>query len=328
MNVSTTTGLICTPPENRQNPSLLSLVIPMYNEKDGLDVLFGAIEALRIQLGVSIEVVCIDDGSADGTFEALTQRQEPYIRAFRLSRNFGKEVALSAGLDMCKGDVVVPIDADLQEPPDTIPRMLEEWRKGHDVVFAIRRTREHDTKAKRLSAGLFYKFFNMISESKIPENAGDFRMMDRAVVDVIRSMPERNRFMKGLLSWPGFSTASVYFDRPERHTGDSKWKPLGLVKLAIDGLTSFSIVPLRVASICGAAVSTMAFFFALYVVAKHLLVGDPVQGYASMITVIAFLGGMQLMALGVLGEYVGRIYIESKRRPLYIISQVHEKAER
>lgn len=327
MTASTMVGVICTPPRNRRQPGLVSLVIPMFNERDGLDALFQEISKIQKDIASPLEVVCIDDGSSDGTFDALCQRKEAYIRAFKFSRNFGKEVALSAGLDMCTGDVVIPVDADLQEPPTLIVQMLEEWRKGFDVVFAVRKNREHDTKSKRITAGLFYKVFNLISESKIPENSGDFRLMDKAVVDVIRKMPERNRFMKGLLTWPGFSTTEIYFDRPERHTGGSKWTPLKLLGLAVGGLISFSNLPLRIATICGGVVSTLAFFFAIYVVIRHLLLGDPVQGYASLMTAIAFFAGMQLLALGTLGEYIGKIYIESKRRPLYIISEIHDNME-
>jgi len=327
MNTAASAGVICTPSKNRQHPELISLVIPMFNERNGLDALFGAISGIQAEVGSPVEVVCIDDGSTDGTFEALCGRTEPYIRAFKLSRNFGKEVALSAGLDMCAGDVVIPVDADLQEPPALIPQMVEEWRKGYDVVFAIRKSREHDSGAKQLSANLFYKAFNLIGESKIPENAGDFRLMDKAVVDAIRKMPERNRFMKGLLTWPGFSSTQIYFDRPERFAGSSKWTPFKLLGLGVGGLISFSVVPLRLASICGGLVSTLAFCFAIYVVVKYLLFGDPVQGYASLMTAIVFFSGMQLLALGILGEYIGKIFIESKQRPLYIISDIHDNTK-
>lgn len=320
-------GILSSPREERKTLSLISLVIPMYNEEEGLNALFSAIEDIRPMLDAPIEVVCIDDGSSDGTYDALCSRNEPYIRAFKLSRNFGKEIALSAGLDMCKGDVVIPVDADLQEPPEIIPQMIEQWQKGFDVVFAVRKDRSHDTRVKKVTARLFYKIFNLISEAQIPENAGDFRLMDKAVVKVIRQMPERNRFMKGMLTWPGFSSTQIYFDRPDRFAGKSKWKPLGLFGLAIDGFTSFSIVPLRVASVSGAIISGLALPFACYVVLKYLFFGDPVQGYASIMTAIAFFGGFQLLALGIIGEYIGRIYIETKQRPLYIISQTHDNTE-
>ncbi|WP_084407603.1 glycosyltransferase family 2 protein [Maridesulfovibrio bastinii] len=324
---SNISGIISTPPEARENLSLISIVIPLYNEREGLDALFKAISSIQNEISIPMEVVCIDDGSFDNTYEALCLRPEPYIRAFKFSRNFGKEAALSAGLDMCRGDVVIPIDADLQEPPELILEMIEEWKKGYDVVFAVRKSRKHDSYAKQLTAGLFYKLFNFISESKIPENSGDFRLMDKAVVDAIKKMPERNRFMKGLLTWPGFSSTRIYFDRPERFVGESKWSPIKLLGLAANGLISFSTIPLRVALICGILTSSMAFIFAVYVVVRHLLYGDPVQGYASLMTAIAFFAGMQLLALGALGEYVGRVYIETKMRPLYIISKVHEKSE-
>lgn len=206
--------------------TLVSLVIPMYNERDGLEMLFASIEKALSGQSIVYEVVCIDDGSTDETFSALASMADTRIRAYRLSRNYGKEVALSAGLDLAKGDVVIPLDADLQEPPELIPQMLAKWSQGFDVVVAVRRSRETDGVVKAASAKFFYKFFNTVSDSKIPENAGDFRLLDRHVVDVLRQMPERNRFMKGLLSWPGFRCAQIEFDRPKRYCGQSKWKPV------------------------------------------------------------------------------------------------------
>lgn len=299
--------------------TLVSLVIPMYNEQDGLEMLFASIERALSGQSIVYEVVCIDDGSTDETFSALASMADTRIRAYRLSRNYGKEVALSAGLDLARGDVVIPLDADLQEPPELIPQMLAKWSQGFDVVVAVRRSRETDGVVKAASAKFFYKFFNTVSDSKIPENAGDFRLLDRHVVDVLRQMPERNRFMKGLLAWPGFRCAQIEFDRPKRYCGQSKWKPVKLLGLAVDGLTSFSILPLRMASVLGGCMSLGAFAYGLFVVSKRLFWGDPVQGYASLMASMLFLGGVQLLALGIVGEYVGRIYIETKRRPLYVV---------
>lgn len=299
--------------------SLVSLVIPMYNEREGLEMLFASIEKALSGQSIVYEVVCIDDGSTDDTFSALVNMGDKRIRAYRLSRNYGKEVALSAGLDLARGDVVIPLDADLQEPPELIPLMLDKWCQGFDVVVAVRRSRKTDGLVKAASAKFFYKFFNSVSDSKIPENAGDFRLLDRHVVDVLRQMPERNRFMKGLLSWPGFRCAQIEFDRPERYCGQSKWKPVKLLGLAVDGLTSFSILPLRIASVLGGCMSLGAFAYGLFVVSKRIFWGDPVQGYASLMASMLFLGGVQLLALGIVGEYIGRIYIETKRRPLYVV---------
>lgn len=305
--------------------ALVSLVIPMYNECEGLASLFSAIDKVLSEQAIAYEIICIDDGSTDGTFSALINSDNEHIRAFRLSRNYGKEIALSAGLDLANGEVVIPMDADLQEPPELIPTLLEKWRQGFDVVIATRRSRKTDGFAKATSAKLFYKFFNSISASKIPENAGDFRLMDRHVVDVLKQMPERNRFMKGLLSWPGFRCTQIEFDRPERLCGQSKWKPIKLVGLAVDGLTSFSILPLRIASLLGGCMSLSAFTYGAFVISKRLFFGDPVQGYASLMTSMLFLGGVQLLALGIVGEYIGRIYIETKRRPLYVIMDSTDK---
>lgn len=298
---------------------LVSLVIPMYNERDGLEMLFASIDNALSGRAIAYEVVCIDDGSSDDTFSALVDIGDKRIRAFRLSRNYGKEIALSAGLDLVRGDVVIPMDADLQEPPELIPVMLDKWEQGFDVVVAVRRSRQADGFVKAASAKFFYKFFNSVSASKIPENAGDFRLLDRHVVDVLRQMPERNRFMKGLLSWPGFRYEQIEFDRPERYCGQSKWKPIKLLGLAVDGLTSFSTLPLRMASILGGCMSMGTLAYGLFVVSKRLLWGDPVQGYASLMASMLFLGGVQLLALGIVGEYIGRIYIETKRRPLYVV---------
>lgn len=330
MRVLPSGGIVCAHYQGRSRGSeapLVSLVIPMFNESEGLFKLFTTIRSVMDSHMLEYEIVCIDDGSRDATFELLKScaQTDPHIRAFRLSRNFGKEVALSAGLDLAEGDVVIPMDADLQEPPELINEMLSKWQEGYDMVFAVRRSRNRDGFLKSRSAGLFYKLFNSISESKIPENSGDFRLMDRCVVDVLKQLPERNRFMKGLLTWPGFRTTQIFFDRPERFAGHSKWKPHKLIGLAMDGLTSFSIVPLRLASFLGAGISLFAFLFGFFVIAKQLLFGDPVQGYTSMMTMVVFLGGVQLLALGVLGEYIGRIYLESKRRPLYVIAEIADE---
>lgn len=304
------------------DPALISLVVPMYNERNGLDSLFAAIEAALAGTASGYEVLCIDDGSTDGTFEALRERGDPRIRACRFSRNYGKEAALTAGIDLAEGDVVIPLDADLQDPPSVIPDMIAKWREGYDVVTAVRRTRDADSFMKSASAGLFYTTFNMLCSPKIPPNAGDFRLLDRRVVEVLRHLPERNRFMKGILSWPGFTSATVLFDRAGRRSGTGKWKIAGLFGLAVNGITSFSSLPLRAASLLGGGIALLAFAYCVVVVFKKLLFGDAIQGYASLMAVMLLLGGVQLFSLGIIGEYIGRIYVEAKKRPQYVISEI------
>ena len=241
------------------------------------------------------------------------------VRGISLSRNFGKEAALSAGLDHARGAAVIPMDVDMQDPPEVLPEMVAKWRDGHEMVFGVRRSRAEDSFTKRVTAGLFYRAHNMVSADKIPENAGDFRLMDRKVVDVIRAMPERNRFMKGLFAWAGFRQASVEYDRAERETGTTKYNYWKLWTLALDGITSASTVPLRIWSYVGALVALFAIGFASWLAIDTMIFGNPVPGYASLMTSVLFLGGIQLISLGVLGEYVGRILTETKQRPLYVV---------
>lgn len=238
-----------------------------------------------------------------------------------LSRNFGKEAALFAGLEMAEGDVIIPIDVDLQDPVEVIPLLIEEWRAGYDVVLAKRRDRSSDTYLKRISAGGFYFLLNRISQVHIEENVGDFRLLDRKVVDVIKSMPEQQLFMKGMLSWAGFSTTVVEYERAPRTLGGSRFNAWKLWNLALDGITSFSTVPLRLWSYVGGAIAIMAFAYAALLVMDKLILGNPVPGYPSLMTAILFLGGVQLVGIGVLGEYIGRIYMESKHRPRYVVKR-------
>ena len=243
----------------------------------------------------------------------------PALRILNLSRNFGKEAALTAGLSAAVGDAAIPFDADLQDPPEVIGRLIAEWRKGYDVVLAMRSDRASDHPAKRVSASLFYKFHNKISKQKIPENVGDFRLMSRRVVKEILQLPENQRFMKGLFSWVGFKTTTIEYERLGRHAGASTFNAWAPWNLALEGLTSFSTAPLRLWLYLGLFYSSIAFFVGTFIVFTTLFYGSDVPGYASMIVVVLFLGGVQLMSVGVLGEYIGRIYLESKRRPSYII---------
>lgn len=299
----------------------LSLVIPMHNEAPVLETLFQRLDQALGSLGVETEFLCIDDGSRDDTLASLTERAatDPRIRILVLSRNFGKEAALTAGLDIARGDVVVPIDADLQDPPELISEFLTLWEQGYDVVYGVRADRSSDTPGKRLTAGAFYKIFNILSDRPIPVSTGDFRLMDRAVVEAIKRLPERNRFMKGLFSWVGFRQVGVPYVRPQRTEGETSWNYVRLWRFALDGLTAFTTLPLRVWTGIGLAAAMVALAFAVGIVVRVLLVGRDVPGYASLMVVTLLGIAAQLIALGVLGEYVGRMYAEVKGRPIYLV---------
>lgn len=305
---------------------LLSIVVPVKDEEPAIapfvrsvtDVLQGMPD-----LSGRFEILFIDDGSTDGTLAAIRAKHaaDPRVRAISFSRNFGKEAALTAGLEHARGDAVIPMDVDLQDPPEVLPQMVAKWREGFEIVYGVRSNRAADSFPKRLSAGLYYRAHNWLSTEKIPEHAGDFRLLDRKVVEVIRSMPERNRFMKALFAWSGFRQAAVSYSRPARETGDSKFNFWNLWTFAVDGITSTSTVPLRVWSYIGGVVAFLALCYALFLVVRTLAYGTDVPGYASLMVAVLFLGGLQLLSLGVLGEYVGRILIETKRRPLYVVRE-------
>lgn len=277
-------------------------------------------------VGEPFEVLCVNDGSRDATLQALLDVRAKYrsIRIIDLSRNFGKEAALSAGIDFAMGDAVIPMDADLQDPPELIPTMIEQWRRGYDQVLAKRSNRDDDSWAKRTSAHLFYWFHNKISDTPLPDNVGDFRLMDRKVVEAIKRLPERTRFMKGLFSWVGFRTTTIEYVREQRHMGRSKFGTWRLWNLALEGITSFSTAPLRVWTYVGLLVAAASFFLAVKVILRTLVYGIELPGYASLMTVVLFIGGIQLIGIGVLGEYLGRLFSEAKGRPLYIIQKMYE----
>ena len=302
---------------------MLSIVVPVKNEEHGIVPFVGRVGPILDEVcgGDGWEILFVDDGSTDATLPAIiaANGRDERVRALSLSRNFGKEAALSAGLDYARGRATVPMDVDMQDPPEVLPDMVAKWREGHEMVFGVRRNRDSDGWAKRMTAGLYYRAHNAVSTDKIPENAGDFRLMDRKVVDVIRAMPERNRFMKGLFAWAGFRQAAVEYDRAERTTGTTKFGYWKLWTLALDGITSASTVPLRIWSYVGALVALFAIGFAGWLTINTIIFGNPVPGYASIMTSVLFLGGIQLISLGVLGEYVGRILTETKQRPLYVI---------
>ena len=305
----------------------LSLVIPVKDEEAAigpcLERVIPILEAMGDPAARSFEILFVDDGSTDTTLEVIRKAHaaDRRIRGVSLSRNFGKEAALTAGLDAARGKGVVPLDVDLQDPPEALPKMIAKWREGNDVVYGVRDNRETDSLPKRLTADLYYRAHNWLSSDKIPEQAGDFRLLDRRVVEVIRRMPERNRFMKGLFAWAGFKQAAVSYHREERKVGKTKYNYWKLWTLAIDGITSASTVPLRVWSYLGAFVALGALAYAAFIVIRTLTSGVEVPGYASMMVAVLFLGGLQLLSLGVLGEYVGRILTETKGRPLYVVRE-------
>lgn len=304
---------------------LISIIVPCYNEEPVIERFFEEVTGELSLLDAEWEIICVDDGSRDNTLCRLLDyaRLDERIKVLELTRNFGKEAAITAGLDACSGDVVVPIDADLQDPPSLLAAMLAEWRKGFDVVYASRRSRERDTLAKRLTAGGFYKLYNRLTTVPIPENTGDFRLMDRRVVDRLGELPERTRFMKGLFAWLGFKSTAVEYDRPAREEGQTSWSYWKLWNFALDGLTSFSTVPLRVWTYVGMAVSLLSFLYAGFLIFRTLFLGVDTPGYASMMVVVLFLGGIQLISLGVIGEYLGRVFVEVKQRPVYLVDRVH-----
>ena len=307
---------------------VLSLIAPVKDEEAAigpfLDRVRPILEGLFADAGPAAwEILFVDDGSEDATLAAILQahQADPRIRALSLSRNFGKEAALTAGLDHALGQAVIPIDVDLQDPPEVIGAMLAKWRDGYEVVYGVRTNRESDSLPKRLTADLYYRAHNYLSSDKIPEHAGDFRLLDRAVVEIIKSMPERNRFMKGLFAWSGFRQAAVEYERAARTVGKTKFRYWKLWTLALDGLTSASTMPLRIWSYVGVVIAFLAMLYAIFVIVRTTLFGIDVPGYASLMVAILFFGGLQLISLGVLGEYVGRILVETKQRPLYVVRE-------
>lgn len=301
----------------------LSVVIPMHNEEPSLPSLFARLKPCLEQVTANYEIICVNDGSKDGTWAALKEfnRTDPRIKLVNLSRNFGKEIALTAGLDHADGAGVIPIDADLQDPPELIPALVAEWKKGYKVVLATRKSRPGDSWFKSKSANWFYKAMNRLSTVKVPPNTGDFRLMDRTVVQAVKQLPERTRFMKGIFAWVGFSTTAIYFDREARVAGTTTWNYWKLWKFALDGIFSFTTVPLRIWTYIGALISLISFLWAIIIIARTVVFGNPVAGYPSLMVVVLFMGGMQLLSIGIIGEYIGRIYRESKRRPLYLVQE-------
>ena len=308
---------------------LVSIVCPCYNEGPAVTCFFDAVLAATGSITrCTFEFIFVDDGSRDDTLNQLLalSATDARVRVIELSRNFGKEAALTAGIDAALGKAIIPIDADLQDPPEMIPQLIAAWQQGADVVLARRTDRSADSFLKRKTAEAFYQFHNRVSDIKIPENVGDFRLMDRKAVDALARLPERQRFMKGLFAWVGFKTVTLDYTRNVRTQGHSKFSGWKLWNLALEGITSFSTAPLRVWMYVGLAGALITFCYGAFIILHTLTSGVDVPGYASLLVSILFFGSLQLIGLGVLGEYIGRIYLESKQRPTYLIRQVHQQA--
>ncbi|HBB33022.1 MAG TPA: glycosyltransferase [Cyanobacteria bacterium UBA8803] len=299
----------------------LSVVVPLYNEESNIEYLFERLLSVLIPMKTTYEIVCVNDGSKDNTLEGLVEyhHRNSAIKVVNLSRNFGKEVAITAGLDYATGAAIIPIDADLQDPPELIAELVAKWREGYDVVYATRRSRQGESWLKRWTANAFYQTIGRMSHIPIPRDTGDFRLLDRRVVEVLKEMPERTRFMKGLFAWVGYKQTSILFDRQPRLKGRTTWNYWKLWNFAIDGITSFSFLPLKIWSYVGLTISLFSFLYASFLIIRTLIFGIDVPGYASIMVVVLFLGGIQLLTLGIIGEYLGRVYQEVKGRPLYLV---------
>jgi glycosyltransferase involved in cell wall biosynthesis len=308
-------------------PAHIAVVIPAYNEGEGLRDFHARLAAIMEALG-SWEALYVNDGSTDDTWEVMQSLRaaDPHVSLLNLSRNFGKEIAIAAGLDHADGDAVVVIDADLQDPPELIPDLVARWREGFDTVYAQRRVRQGEAWLKRTTAAGFYRLMQRVGRVKLPENVGDFRLMSRRVVLALRQLPEQHRFMKGLFAWVGFPSVAVPYDRDPRAAGTSKFNYWRLWNLALEGITGFTVVPLKLATYVGLLVAVLAGLFGAQLIFRTLIFGNRVAGYPSLMAVVLFLGGVQMLMLGIIGEYLGRVFNETKRRPLYFVERYQPAA--
>jgi polyisoprenyl-phosphate glycosyltransferase len=310
-------------PAKGSDAILYSIVIPVYNEAEVLPALYDRLTRVLEALIEPYELIFVDDGSQDDSPLLLRdiQARDERVKFLSLSRNFGHQIAITAGLDYSSGQAAVVMDADLQDPPEVIPRLIEQWRKGYDIVFAVRAKRQGDGLFKRATAAIFYRLFRRMTATEIPLDAGDFRLMSRRAVEVLQSLRERNRFIRGLAGWVGFPQTSVSFVRDVRQAGETKYPLKKMLRFALNGLMSFSLVPLQLASYFGFLISSIAFFYIAYAIGLKLFTDRVVLGWTSVMVAVLFLGGVQLISLGIIGEYIGRIYEEVKQRPLYVVDE-------
>jgi len=308
------------------NQIVYSIVVPVFNEKEVLNEFYKRITSVMDKLKEPYEIILVNDGSSDGSLEIMKElhSQDFRVKIISFSRNFGHQIAITAGLDYASGEAVITIDADLQDPPEVIPNLISKWKEGFDVVYGIREERYGESFFKLFTASVFYRFLRRITDINIPVDTGDFRLMSRKVVDSLKNFRERNRFVRGLVSWVGYRQIGVNYKREKRFAGCTKYPLRKMLKFAIDGISSFSFLPLRITSYVGFVVAGMGLIYAVYVIFVKLFTTKTIQGWASLMVVILFLGGMQLIALGIIGEYIGRIGEEAKQRPLYIIKEIIE----
>ena len=312
--------------KNEGKPKI-AVIIPCYNEEDNVKAVYDRLTEVLNYTNYQYDLIFIDDGSKDNTLNELLKlyEKDPKVKIIDFSRNFGKEIALSAGLDYADADAVIPFDADLQHPPEVILDLLSKFEEGYDVVNAVRSKCDKESFLKKFTSKAFYKIINKLSDIDIPQNVGDFRLISKDALNAVKQIRERKRFMKGIFAWVGFKTTSVYYERAPRYSGKTKWNYFKLINLAIEGITSFSIAPLRLASLLGLFVSFVAFLYAMWIIIQKLVYGNPAKGYPSIMVAILFLAGVQLITIGIIGEYIGRIYEEVKQRPLYIVKKIWDK---
>lgn len=307
-----------------QNEKMISIIVPMYNEEAVIDIFFAEMRKFLAECSYEYEIICVNDGSSDDTLNILKKyaNEDKKIKIVSFSRNFGKERALYAGLKYSSGDAVIPIDADLQHPPVIINSFLGKWEEGYDIVYGVRENRKNEGRLRRFFSKKFYEFYNLISEQKAPYNTGDFRLMDRKVVNAVLSLQEKQLFMKGIFNWVGYKSCAVTYKCAERAAGTSKFNFWKLWNFALDGITGVSTLPLRIWTYLGGGIAFISFLVALFYLIKTLVYGDSVRGFPTLVILILFFGGIQLLALGIFGEYIGRIMIEVKNRPLYIVDEL------